>query len=137
MISISFFISLFVLLLLFSNANSEIIEDVVLKGNKRISLPTVIVLGDIKIGDKYNDEALNEIVKKLYGSGFFNNIEIELKKNSLFISVNENPIIENIEITGIKSENLNEILIENIKTKRNMSYSDNQLKYDIISINNT
>ena len=54
----------------------------------------------------------------------------------MLINVNENPIIENIEITGIKSDNQKEKLYESMKLKNRMSFTKDQLKKDITLIKN-
>ena len=50
------------------NLNAEIIKDVKVNGNKRISKETIIVLGQIKINDEYDDNKLNDTLKNLYNS---------------------------------------------------------------------
>ncbi|MDC3016699.1 outer membrane protein assembly factor BamA, partial [Candidatus Pelagibacter sp.] len=72
----------------------------------------------------------------LYESNFFSNIDLNINKDILLINVIENPIIENIEITGIKSDNQKEKLYESMKLKNRMSFTKNQLKKDITLIRN-
>ena len=115
---------------------SEIIKKVQVQGNQRISDETIIVLGNIKLNSEYDDEKLNITLKNLYESNFFSNIDLNISEDILLISVIENPIIENIEITGIKSDNQKEKLYESMKLKNRMSFTKNQLKKDITLIRN-
>ena len=118
------------------NVNADTVNKIEVNGNKRISKETIIVLGNINIDKDYDENDLNNLFKNLYNSNFFENIEIDLKNNLLTINVVENPIIEQIEFTGIKKKSLVEILNENISFKERMSFTENQLRQDIKYIEN-
>ena len=45
--------------------SAQIINEVKIDGNKRISNETILVLGDIKLNSEYNDNDLNKSLKKL------------------------------------------------------------------------
>ena len=83
---------------------SQIINQIDVVGNKRISKETILVLGDINIGNELTTESLNNSLKKLYDTNFFSDIKLSQENDILIINLIENPIIENIEITGIKKE---------------------------------
>ena len=89
---------LFFLLLSINYVNSAIIKDVEVEGNQRISKETIIVLAGIKLNEKYDLDDLNNSLKKLYDTNFFSDIDISQTNGILKITVNENPIIEEIEI---------------------------------------
>lgn len=119
-----------------SISKSEIIKTIDINGNKRISDNTIFVLGDLAINDNYDEKKLDEILKKLFETNFFKDINLSLDKNRLIINVVENPIIENIEIRGIKSKEFTKFFYENMKLKDRMSYSENILTKDINLIKN-
>ena len=50
---------------------AEIIKDISVSGNKRISSETIKVLGDITIQKDFDKNELNNILKKLYETNFF------------------------------------------------------------------
>ena len=50
---------------------AEIINDIKIFGNKRISNETVLVLGEISKGQDFDDNSLNNTLKKLYQTNFF------------------------------------------------------------------
>ena len=54
----------------------------------------------------------------------------------MIIDVIENPIIEDIEITGIKNKSIIDNLTENISLKSRASYNEDQLNADINLIKN-
>ena len=94
----------FILIFLFLSKNtySEIIKKVEINGNQRISKETIQVLGKIKTGENFSNNSLNEALKELYKTDFFSEIQIDLDNGILKINVVENPIIEKININGIK-----------------------------------
>ena len=97
----------------FTSSNSEVISKIEIKGNKRISNDTFAVFGGFKIGDDLSNKDLNKLLKELYETNFFKNIDVVLNNGILKISVVENPIIQLVEINGIRSKPLNEKIIEN------------------------
>jgi outer membrane protein insertion porin family len=115
---------------------SEIVNEIDVKGNQRISDETILVIGDINIGADYNNDDLNKIIKNLYSSDFFKDISINLNNNILNVKLIENPIIEDIQIKGIRSEQTKENLLENISLKNRKSFTDGSLQKDINLIKN-
>ena len=82
---------------------AEVIKKIQILGNERIPEATIKALSSIQINQEINETDLNNITKNLYESNFFENITLSIKKDTLIISVKENPIIGKIEISGIKS----------------------------------
>ena len=115
---------------------SEIIKNIDISGNKRISKETILVLGNIIKGEDYDNNKVNDSLKKLYKTNFFKDIKINFEDGFLRISVIENPIIENIELTGIKNKTIIKLLNDGITLKNRMSFTENQLEKDINFIDN-
>ena len=124
-------------LFFFNYANSEILKNIEISGNKRISKETVLVLGNIEIGKDLNSSELNYSLKKLYDTNFFENINYSLNNGLLKIFLVENPIIEEINITGIKKKSFTKQIYEKISLKNRMSYTEEQFKKDIDVINSS
>ncbi len=127
-----FFVSLF----LIGSSFSEIIKKIEIIGNKRISRETIIVLGKINLNVDYSDNELNILTKRLYETEFFKDISVLLKEKTLLIDVIENPIVEDIQITGIKQDKLTETLLEKMSLKNRKSFTENYLQNDINLIKN-
>ena len=90
---------------------AEIIKNININGNKRISNESIIVFGDIKVNANYSESDLNFILKNLYETNFFNEVKLNIKNNTLNIDLIENPIIESLEINGIKSSKFTKSLL--------------------------
>ena len=128
----------FILIFLFLTkiTYSEIIKKIEVIGNQRISKETIQVLGKIKTGENFTNNSLNETLKELYKTDFFSEIKIYLDKGILKVNVIENPIIEKININGIKKKSIVETLYTAISLKDRMSFTDYKFQNDIITIKN-
>ena len=100
-----------------ASAVATIIEKIEVENNNRISKETIITYGDVKLNKDYNNDDINQILKKLYETNFLNNIEITILENILNIRVVENKIIQTVKITGIKSKTIQSTLLENLFSK--------------------
>ena len=58
---------------------AEVVNEVEVGGNQRISLETIIVFGDITKGKNYESSDINLLIKKLYDTNYFTNISVELE----------------------------------------------------------
>ena len=84
---------LFAIIIIFFSTQSvaDIIKEIEINGNDRISDETILVLGNISKGENLNSNQLNIILKDLYETNFFNDIKIEFNngnfKTQLFNSI--------------------------------------------------
>ena len=125
-----------IVLFLSSILIADIIKEVNVVGNKRISNESIIVFGQINYDRNYNQDELNSILKNIYDTNFFKKIELNLVNSILQINVVENPIIEDLEIKGIKSAKLKEVLLDKISLKSRKSYIETIFLSDLNLIKN-
>ena len=64
------FIILLILKFAFSYAFGDVINNVEVKNNNRITKETIITFGGIELGKDYNQEKLNDILLNLYSTNF-------------------------------------------------------------------
>ena len=124
------FLVLLILIFNFGHVKSEIVNKIEIHGNQRISNNTILMFSEINIGDDVDKSELNSILKNLYKSNFFENVNVSLNKNVLKINVQENPIIEQIVFTGIKAKKIKNAISENLILKSRSSYNEILLKND-------
>ena len=129
-------IKIFLLLFLYSSANSEIIKKIEIEGNNRISNSNIILFGKIKLEENYDNKKINLILKNLYETDFFENISIKLNNNILLITVKENPIIQSIEITGVKNKTVLKLLNDNLSLREKNPYNENKVRRDETKLKN-
>ena len=107
-------------LLFFSALKAEVIENVIIEGNKRISDETIKIYGEVELNKNFTESELNKVLSNLNSTNFFENIEINLNNKTLKIVVKEYPFVNQLIILGEpKKKNVDEIkkLIQ-IKSKR-------------------
>ena len=91
-------------------SNSEIVKKIKILGNDRISNQTIEMFSEVSINDDLKKFELNEVLKKLYNTGFFENVSVNLINNVLEIYIKENPIIENVNYEGIKANKIKDAI---------------------------
>jgi outer membrane protein insertion porin family len=101
---------------------SNIIKNIEIIGNNRISDETIIMFSNISKNQNINNIDLNTILINLYQTDFFKDVKVKLTDNILQINVIENPIIYNIKFKGLKSKSLTKVISENIDLKERSSY---------------
>ena len=128
---------LMIFLLMIAKAYSETVKSIVLDGNNRISKETILMFADVKIGDDLTALEINDILKNIYDSEFFNNVSVDFDKNILKISVEELPVIQNIIYEGIKANKIKDVVFKDLKLKSRSSYNEVLLKDDLNKIRNS
>ena len=118
-------------------SSAEIIENVLVDNNKRITKETIIALGNIKVGKDYDESDLDKVLKNLYDTNFFSDIKISLENNTLNIFIKENKIIQRIEIQGIKANKIKEAILEDLFLKERTPFIKLKVKQDITKIKNS
>jgi len=126
------FFSTFLFFVLFTKIiYAEVVNKVEVVGNKRISIETIVIFGDIAIGKDYEASDINSLIKKLYETSYFEDISVELSKNILKINVKENPIINSLVFDGEKADKFKDQLVELLSLSENRAYVKSYIKNDI------
>ncbi|MDA8988459.1 outer membrane protein assembly factor BamA, partial [Candidatus Pelagibacter ubique] len=105
-------------------------ERIIINGNERISGETILVFSEISEDQSLNENSINNILKKLYKSGYFKDVSVKIENNNLIIDVLENPVIQTIYINGIKRKKTEESLYEILSLKNRSSYNSINVKKD-------
>ena len=113
------------------NSYSEVVNKVEVQGNNRISSETIMIFGDIVIGNNYEESDVSLLIKKLYETNYFSNISVELINNKLTIVVEENPIVYSIIFKGESAKKHMEKIKEFLLVREKSSYVSNNIKHDI------
>ena len=123
------------------SVNAEVVKKIIIDGNQRISNETIKMFSAISIDDNLNNLDINKLLKDLYETNFFENVNINFDNNTLSIFVKEYPIIENIFYEGIKKSKIEDILKENTVLKPrssfNISLLENDKKSSLLLLKNT
>ena len=120
----------FIILTIF-NSYAENLKEIRIEGNDRITDETIKNFLPTSIGDNITNQSLNQILKDLYETNFFKNVDVKYTNNILTINVSENPIIQNIVYNGIKSKTLLNSVTNGTKLITRSSFIEQILENDL------
>ena len=132
---------IFLILLFFNFAFTytfgDIINNIEIKNNNRITKETIITFGGIQLGKDYSPQQLNNVLLDLYSTNFFSDIKFNLKGDTLIVEVIERKIIQQIVLNGIKAEKTKRLILKNLSLKEKSPYVNFLAKQDINKIENS
>ncbi|MFT4257916.1 MAG: outer membrane protein assembly factor BamA [Pseudoxanthomonas sp.] len=85
------------------------VSDIRIDGTQRISAGTVLTYLPIERGDTIGSAQVGDAIRKLYKTGFFEDIRLDRQGNILVVTVAERPAINKLTFTGnkdLKTEDL-------------------------------
>ena len=130
------FILVLLQILITQNANSNTIENFNIIGNQRVSDQTIIMFSSLNVGDKINENQLNEALKKLYYTDYFKHVELSLQNQTINIKVVENPIIQSVIVEGIEVDSLNEKINEVTSKIEKYPFVENKINEQVVLLKN-
>jgi len=86
------------------------VKDIKVSGIHHIELSTILGSIPVHIGESFTDNKSEKIVKKLYRTGFFRNIQVTFKHNIVTIKLEERPLISKINFSGVSEFNKNHLV---------------------------
>ena len=126
----------FIVLLFSSQVSADVFVEYNVTGNERVADQTIFNFSQLKKAVNLSDVDLNDGLKNIYDSGFFEEVNLNIKNNILNINVKEYPIIQEIEFKGIKAQKYIKVLTESIELKSKSSFNKFKLKKDVNTITN-
>jgi len=130
-------ISFIFLISIYSFVNAEIIDDIVVKNNNRISKQTIITYGKIELNKDYTLKDINQIFRNLYQTDFFETLKIDIIGSQLVINVKENKLIQSVSVEGVKSKRLNDRILETTYSRDKSPFLISKVKQDVDKIKNS
>ena len=128
------FISVLVFFNFFNQLKAEIINNIIVNNNERISLGTIKTYGKIEIGKDYSEDDLNQVLKDLYETKFFKNISLKIDNQVLIIDLIENKLVQTILIEGIKSSTIKNTILESLIIKEKAPFNESDISKDLSNI---
>ena len=120
-----------------SISNSEVIKQINIKGNDRVTDEIILMFSGIDLGQDLQNSDINQIIKNLYETNFFKNVSVNLKKNVISIIVDEAALIDKVEISGIKAKKIQKKIRDILKLKSRSSFNEFQLLQEVNTIVST
>ncbi|MEX2366239.1 MAG: POTRA domain-containing protein, partial [Pseudohongiellaceae bacterium] len=109
MIKIRLFLFFVLLCPAIAFAQSFTIEDLRVEGLQRVSAGSVFAAVPVRVGDQADQVVIQDTIRSLFQTGFFNDIAVYRDANVLVIEVSERPAIAEINLEGnsvLKDEDL-------------------------------
>ena len=123
---------LFILLLTISSVKAnEVINKIVINGNQRISEETIKIYGEIDKNQKINESKINLIIKNLYSTNFFEDVDVSYLNKILTINLKEYPIVNQLIIIGEKNNKIKSQIKKLISLKEKRSFIKSKLSNDL------
>ena len=91
-----------VLFVSLSAAADFVVEDIHVEGAQNIEVGTIFNYLPLKVGDVADSVLIDESIKTLFATGFFQDVEIRRQNNILVVVVSERPAISGVEYSGNK-----------------------------------
>ena len=110
-------------ILTYNNVLASVVKKIEVMGNERISDETIMVFSEINKNLDIIDLDLNKLLKNLYETNFFEDVQIKIENQTLQITVKEYPIIEDIIFTGVKANKYLDEIKNNLQLKSRSSYN--------------
>ncbi len=123
----TFFFTILIFIFTIKLANSEIIKKIDVSGNDRLANETIILFSELNVSENVNSLEINNAFKKLFETNYFKDIKISFNNGILKINVIENPLIQSIDITGIKNKSILKQLSEITKKNEKYPYLENTI----------
>ena len=118
-------------LLYFLSVKAEVVEKIVIEGNKRISDETIKIYGEVELNKNFTESDLNKVLSNLNSTNFFQNIEINLNNKILKIAVKEYPFVNQLIILGEPKKGYVEEIKKLIQIKSKRPFIKANLANDI------
>ena len=131
-----FFKIILLFIFLSSTAIAEVINDVKINGNSRVSDETIKIYGKITLNENYDQKRLNSTLRNLFETKFFEDVNLKIDKSTLIVNVKEYPILNQLIITGEKNLRITRELKKNITLKEKNSFIESDLVNDVEKIKN-
>ena len=120
-----------------SVSNSEVVNQIKIEGNKRITDEIILMFSGINVGEDITSSEVNGIIKDLFETNFFNNVSVVFENNLVSITVDEAPLIDKIIFSGLKAKKIEKKISDNLKLKSRSSYNEFQLSQEVNTIEST
>ena len=132
----NFLNSILMLLILSSSVFAEVFLDYEITGNTRVSSQTILNFSNLEKNVDITDSEINNALKDIYDSNFFEKVSVKIENKILYINVIELPIIQDITFNGIKNDSFIIKLRDKMILKPKSSFNKFKLQNDVDKISN-
>jgi outer membrane protein insertion porin family len=81
-------------------AQSGVIRDIRVAGNRRVEPETVRTYLRFNVGDRYDAARVDQSIKSLFATGLFSDVRIDRTASGVLVTVVENPVVNQVAFEG-------------------------------------
>ena len=78
------------------------VKDIRVDGIQRTEAGLVFSYIPVKVGETFTEDMATDIIRQLYATGFFSDVQISTANDVVVVSVQERPVIASISFTGMR-----------------------------------
>ena len=105
------------------------VNQIKIRGNQRIEKNTILTYLNFKAGEKISQQQIDKSIKDLFATGYFMDVNVLHKDNVITVTVEENPVINQISFEG-NEDFKDETLKEEISLRSRLVYTKSKLLSD-------
>lgn len=109
------------------------IRSINIEGAQRLESDTILSYIRMRVGDKYSQSAADQVLKDLYATELFTDVQLRNADGAVTISVKENPVVNRIILEGNKRLKEDKILPE-IKLAARQIFTRSKVRADVARI---
>lgn len=113
-----------------SRAEAAVVSRIVVQGNQRVEAETIRAYLLIRPGAQYSSRDENESLKALFDTGLFADVSIDQRGSTLFVSVKENPVINEVAFEGNRKYK-DDQLAATVQSKPRGVYTPSKVQADV------
>jgi outer membrane protein insertion porin family len=93
-----------------AESSGVVLSDIQVNGLQRSDPTSVFSAIPVKVGQRFNSDKGQEIIKVLFATGLYEDVSLDLNGNVLVITLAERPVISDLSITGMKQFERKQVL---------------------------
>ncbi len=113
-----------------STASAQVINGIVVQGNRRVDVEAIRGYIQIKPGERADPSKIDDALKTLYNTGLFEDVKINVSGGKLIVTVIENAVINRVVFEGNKKVKDDTLSVE-VQSKSRGSLNRNTVQADV------
>ena len=115
---------------LVSSAQAQSISNIVVEGNQRVEVETILSYMQLSPGDSFDAEKADLSVKALFQTGLFADVQIVRRGSQVVVRVEENPMVNRVNFEG-NSEVKDTDLAKEVELRERMMFTRSRVVSDV------
>lgn len=111
-------------------AQSAVIRDIAVSGNRRVDAQTVRTYLKLNVGDAYDAGKVDQSIRALFSTGLFADVSITRTATGIAVAVRENPVVNQVAFEG-NSEVEKATLEGEVQLKPRSVYTRSKVQADV------